>query len=342
MDVAIIGFGGVGQAFISLLCKKRDYLKNKNIELNIKYIIHKSGGLYNKYGIDIEDLEKFLKEGNLLSEYCGYIKKDININNIIKNKDVDILIEVTTTNIKDGEPGLTHIKLALENSINVVTGNKGPIILKYNELKEIALKNNVHLGIGCTTGGALPSINGGIFDIAGSELISIEGILNGTSNYILTQMYKNNISYKKALEDAQKLGIAELDSSLDISGFDTACKIIILGNILMGASLNLNNIDIQGIENITIDDVIREKSNKRKIKLIGKVYSENNIIKGYVKPVIIDSKHPLYFVDDKNKGVFYSTDTLGDISIIGGASGTINAAAAIFRDIINIINGISY
>lgn len=333
MNIGIIGFGGVSKAFIKLLIEKEKNLKKKGLELKVKYIIKSNGGIYNKDGINLEEI--------ITSDYklTGFnFIEDINISTIIKNKDIDTLVELTSTNIETGEPGLTHIKLALENGINVVTGNKGPILLEYKALKKIVDKNNVSLGIGCTTGGALPSINVGSFDIAGSDILSIEGILNGTSNYILTEMYENEVDYDEALKKAISFGIAEANYKLDVEGYDTASKILILANVLMDANLSLKDIKIEGINNLKKGDILEEKSKGDKIKLIGKVYIKDEIVRAYVKPEILNSEHPLYFVDNKNKGVCYSTDTLGDISIIGGASGTINAAAAILRDIINIWN----
>lgn len=337
MDIGVIGFGGVGKAFIELLI-----MKKHKVDVKVKYIIKSDGGIYNKSGINIEELSLFLKNGNNICEYCGWLHKDININSIIKNKDVDTLVELTSTNIENGEPGYTHIKLALQNGINIVTGNKGPILLYYNELKDIAFKNSAQLGVGCTTGGALPSINCGLLDVAGAEIISIEGVLNGTSNYIIQQMYEKNIDYKIALKEAQKIGIAELNPNLDVDGFDTASKILILANILMGHDESISDMYIKGITEITIDEINLSISKGEKIKLIGSVYKEDNHIKCKVEPKSLKSTHPLYFVDGKNKGVYYETDILGDISIIGGASGTINAAASILRDIINIKNGVKF
>lgn len=333
MNIGIIGFGGVSKAFIKLLIEKEKNLKKKGLELKIKYIIKSNGGIYNKDEINLEEI--------ITADYklTGFnFIEDINISTIIKNKDIDTLVELTSTNIETGEPGLTHIKLALENGINVVTGNKGPILLEYKNLKKIADENNVKLGIGCTTGGALPSINVGSFDIAGSDILSIEGILNGTSNYILTEMYENEVDYDEALEKAISFGVAEANYKLDVEGYDTASKILILANVLMDANLSLKDIKIEGINNLKNGDILEEKSKGNKIKLIGKVYIKDEIVRAYVKPEILNNEHPLYFVDNKNKGVCYKTDTLGDISIIGGASGTINAAASILRDIINIWN----
>lgn len=335
MNVGLIGFGGVGKAFIRLLVDKERYLRDKyTLIINIKYIIKSDGGIYNPEGINLRDLITFLENGKNIQDYEYW--KNINIDSIVKNNDIDTLVELTSTNIVDGEPGLTHIRKALENNINVVTGNKGPILLKYKELNEIAKRNGLALKIGCTTGGALPSINGGLYDVAGSEINSIEGILNGTTNYILSEMMDNELSYEEALVNAQELGIAEADPTLDVEGFDSASKITILANVLMNADIKLEDLYIEGITKVNKEKLKELKQQSKKLKLIAKVERENKEIKVYVKPIAIDNNHPLYSVDYKNKGIYFNTDTLGDIALIGGASGTINAAASILRDIVLI------
>lgn len=337
MDIGLIGFGGVGQAFISLLIDKKLYLKEKyNLNINVKYIIKSNGGIYNSKGIDLKKTLDFIENNKDIKAHELW-SDNLNINDIIKNNDIDVLVELTSTNIETGEPGLTHIKKALLNNINVVTGNKGPILLNYKELKELASKNNVKLKVGCTTGGALPSICGGIYDVAGSEIQLIEGILNGTTNYILSKMINYYITYEEALRDAQKCGIAEANPSLDVLGYDTACKIIILSNVLKDTNIRLDDIEIQGITEVKPEYLRELKIKNKKLKLIGRVENLDNKINAYVKLIEIDESHPLYFVDYKNKGIYFKTDTLGDISIIGGASGTMNAAASILRDIILIL-----
>lgn len=336
MDIGLIGFGGVGQAFVKLLVEKKKYIFEKyNLDLKVKYILKSDGGIYESNGIDLEELAEFINKKKSIKEHILW-KENLKFEEMIQNNDVDTLVELTSTNIETGEPGLTHIKTALESGINVVTGNKGPIILKYKELKEIADKNSVKLKVGCTTGGALPSINGGLYDVAGSEIQAIEGILNGTTNYILSKMINDDITYEEALKDAQECGIAEANPSLDVLGYDTACKVIILSNVLKGTDINLNDIEIEGIAEVKLEYLRELKKKNKKLKLIGKVDSLDDEINAYVKLIEIDENHPLYFVDYKNKGIYFKTDTLGDVSIIGGASGTRNAAASILRDIVLI------
>lgn len=334
MDIGLIGFGGVGQAFVKLLIEKKKYiLKKYNLDLKVKYIVKSDGGIYKANGLDLEEVIEFINKNKSIKEHISW-KNDLSIDEIIKNNDIDTLVELTSTNIENGEPGLTHMKRALESGINVVTGNKGPIILKYKELKKIADKNSVKLKVGCTTGGALPSINGGLYDVAGSEIQAIEGILNGTTNYILSKMSMEEVSYEEALSQAQKDGIAEANPSLDVLGYDTASKMVILANVLMGANIKLKDIEVQGITEVKLETIEKARKENKKLKLIGKVQREDNMVKAYVRPIEIKEDHPLYFVDYKNKGVYFKTDILGDISIIGGASGTRNAAASILRDLV--------
>lgn len=333
MNLGIIGFGGVGKAFIELIHSKSELISN----FKLKYIIKSNGGLYNSEGLDIEEIYNYIKNNKSIEEHKLF--KNITIDDIIENKDIDCLIELTSTNIQDGQPGYNHIKKALSNNINVVTGNKGPIVLHYSELKKIANKNKVHLKIGCTTGGALPSINVGVMDTLGSEVLEIQGVLNGTTNFIIEEMANKKIEYQEALKEAQRLKIAEANPELDVKGYDTAIKTLILAKSVMNVDLSMKDITIDGIIDLKLNDVINARNNNCKIKLVGSVIKNQEDIIIEVKPIQIDDSHPLYSVDGKNKGIYYKTDTLGDITVIGGASGTINAAASIMRDLLSIKKG---
>lgn len=331
MNIGLIGFGGVGKAFVKLLLDKKSKLHN---DINLKYIINSKGGIYNREGIDIHEIIDLLDSGESIENYQGWIS-ELSIENILQNHDIEYLIELTSTNIENGEPGISHIKRALNSNINVITGNKGPILIAYKELKKIADKKGVKLMIGCTTGGALPSVNGGIIECAGADILEIQGILNGTTNYILSMMAEKNISYHEALKHAQLIGIAEADPKLDVEGFDTASKILILTNVIMDTNYSLRDVRIQGITEVNRDYVRKLRESNKKLKLIGKSRKTITGFEMSVKLEEIDCTHPLYNVDYKNKGILYKTDTLGDIAIIGGASGTVNAAAAIIRDLVN-------
>ncbi|MDD4834769.1 MAG: homoserine dehydrogenase [Lutispora sp.] len=342
MRIAIIGYGGVGKAFVQLLADKKDYLRLKPIDIQLNYVIGRHGGIYDPEGIKCNALAEFSKNQRDITEFIPGGSKEVNFDLMLRNGDIDAIIEMTPTNKETGEPGMSHITRALENKVHVITSNKGPILLAYKKLNNIAIKNNVQLAIGCTTGGALPSINGGIIDLAGSEITSIEGVLNGTTNFIINEMEETACTYSEGLMKAQQLGIAETDPTLDVEGWDTASKLLILTNVLMNEEKTLENITVEGITNLKARDVADALKDDKKYKLIGKTIKTACGIEMSVKLEKLGKEHPLYGVDAKNKAVRYVSDTLGELTIIGGASGVTPAAASILRDLININRGYRY
>ena len=342
MRIAIIGYGGVGKAFLQLLINKKDELLSEGIDPKLIYVISSKGGVYDSNGIDLIEFKDYSKTNKDITKYIHGGSEDISFNTLLENKDIDLVVEMTPTNKTTGEPGMTHIIKSLENGFNVITSNKGPILLAYKKLYEIAKKNNVQLGIGCTTGGALPTINGGVIDMAGSTITSIEGVLNGTTNFILNEMENTGVEYLEALKRAQELGIAETDPSLDVEGWDTATKLLILTNVLMNEEKTLDDIKVEGITSVKCSDIQEAAKSHQKFKLVGKTTRREEKIEMSVKLEKLNSDNPLYGVDGKKKAVRYTSDILGDLTIIGGASGVIPAAASILRDLINIQRGYKF
>lgn len=337
MRIGLIGYGGVGKAFIKLIVDKSSKLKEQGIDLEVVYIMNSKGGIYNPKGIDCAKLLAASKDDKGIIEDTDENRK-ITPDFMLQRKDIDLMIELTSTNKETGEPALTYILKALENKIHVVTGNKGPIVHGYRKLAKIAKENGVHLGIGCTCGGALPSVNGGIIEMAGSEIYSIEGVLNGTTNYILKEMEDTGCTYDIALKKAKDFGIAEANPSFDVEGWDTAFKLLILTNVIMKEEKKLSDIKIEGITSLTPEDVKIALEEGKRYKLIGRTMREGKEINMVVTPEKVGKEHTFYNVDGKNKAVRYVSDTLGELTLIGGASGTTAAAASILRDIVYICN----
>jgi len=335
MRIALIGYGGVGKAFIELIVDKSSKLKEEGIDLEVVYIMNSKGGIYNPKGIDCAELLAASKVGKNTFEDINENKK-ITPDFMLQRKDVDLIVELTSTNKETGEPALTYILKSLENKIHVVTGNKGPIIHGYKKLDKIAKENGVYLGIGCTCGGALPSVNGGVIEMAGSEIYSIEGVLNGTTNYILKEMEDTGCTYDIALKKAKDFGIAEANPSFDVEGWDTAFKLLILTNVIMKEEKKLSDIKIEGITGLKPEDIKIALEEGKRYKLIGRTTRERKELKMVVRLEKVGKEHSFYNVDGKNKGVRYISDTLGELTLIGGASGTTAAAASILRDIIYI------
>ena len=335
MRIGIIGLGGVGRALISLLIEKSDELITMGAKPEIVFALNSSSGCYREEGIDLKELLDHLETSRDLSLLDGGFQGG-DIHGLLDAANLDFLIEATPTDKVTGEPALSHILSALGMGVNVVTANKGPVMLQYRRLKDLADTMGVSLGIGCTAGGALPTISSGQYDLLGARVTGIRGVLNGTTNYILTLMEEEGLEYTEALGKAQKEGIAETDPSMDVEGWDTAIKLIIIANALMGSNLKLQDASVEGIQNLKLEDVNKAIAQDKKLKLIGKVQWEGNNWNLVVAPEAVDKNDIFFGVNGKNKGIQYLTDTLGEIAVLGGASNLKGAAASLLRDLLQI------
>ena len=302
MNIAIIGCGGVGKALLELLENQQNILAKEDLYINVRYIIGRN-----------DDPVPALADPTL-----------------------DAAVILTPTNKDNGQPGLDYARAFLSAGKHVITADKGIIIHGYEELQALAASKGVKLAMGCTTGGALPAINAGLFDMAGSTIQSIEGVLNGTTNYILDEMEATGCEYEDALAKAQQAGIAETNPSLDVEGWDTAGKLLILTKVLMNAPVTLDDVEVEGITNLTAADIKAAANKGCKYKLVGKAERRDGKLHLRVKPEQVPQDHLLYAVNGKNKAVRYVSDTLGELVIMGGASGTTPAAASVLRDLVNI------
>ena len=298
----LFGYGNVGKSFRRLLHEKKlDELKDVKI-----------AGIVTRKGIMLEDRESFTPdlEGDVFKAY-DKIKPDI-------------IIDVSSANYKDGEPSLSLYKQAIKDRVNIITTNKAPLALAYSEIFNLAKSHNVKIGFQGTVMSGTPSIN--LYRVLpGSEVKKIRGILNGTTNFILTLMSKG-VSFEEALKEAQKRGYAEEDPTLDINGFDAAAKITILTNFMLNKNITIHEVKFEGITNI--------KGNEGKTKLIA--YADQNEV--WVKPVKLSSDDPLYNIDGVDNALEITTDIQTTL-IRGPGAGPINAAYGALSDLILLIRG---
>jgi len=261
-------------------------------------------------------------------------KAGLTVEAVLKKIEPGVLVECTPSNIQTGEPGLGHIQAALENGWHVVTANKGPLVVAFRMLQNLARENRLSLGYSGATAAALPTLDVGLYSLAGAEILAIEGILNGTSNFILTRMGEG-ATFEEALKDAQARGIAEHNPALDVEGWDTAAKLLLIANSVLGLDLSLDDIKIKGITEISPGRIEGAKREGRALKLIGKIRRTEGRWRAEVSPSAIEAGHPLFHVDGTNKGITFLTDTMGSVTVTGGKSDPRGAAAALLKDIIH-------
>lgn len=336
MRLIFVGFGTVGQGLAELLVEKKDLLsKSFGLEPVVVGISDEmKGSVFDPGGVNLRKALDAVKSETLLCD-MGVGKYDGSALDMIKDVDADVMLEATYTNIKTAEPATSHIKTALEKGLHVVTTNKGPLALHYQTLVRIAKAKGVRFLFEGTVMSGTPLLNLLRETLAGSTITEIKGILNGTTNYILTRM-EEGLSYEDALKRAQGLGYAEAVPDADVLGWDALAKVTILAKVVYGSRANPFDYPCQGITGITASAIEEAKSRGKRFKLIGKVWSEGGIARASVAPEEVDISHPLASVMGATNAVTVTTDTLGDVTVVGPGAGRKETGFSMLVDLIEI------
>ncbi|HSD84629.1 MAG TPA: homoserine dehydrogenase [Anaerolineae bacterium] len=334
--LAIIGFGNVGQGFTQILRDEGDDLAQQyGARFQIVAVSDLlKGSVHDPKGIELAALLDSIAATGTLDRVAAP-DRAWNALETIERGQADIVIELSYTDLKTGEPAITHLRRALELGQHVVTTNKGPIALKYPELKALAEKNGVEIGAEGTVMSGTPSLRMAQELLSAARIRKIQGIVNGTTNYILTQM-EAGTTYADALKDAQLKGYAEADPTGDVEGFDAAGKVVIMANLLMGQALTLADVDRQGITQLTPAEMVEAKAAGERWKLIGRVEMIGDKISASVKPARLPGTHPLASVGGATNAITFSTDLLGDVTLVGPGAGRIETGYAILGDLLAI------
>jgi homoserine dehydrogenase len=338
--LAFIGFGVVGQGLAEILLEKKEELKQKEgFEATVVAISDFiKGSIYHPNGLDLELALKILEETGNLENYpqtTGLIKGWDSFQTI-SGTNADTIIEVSYTDVKTGQPAIDHCKAAFESGKNVVMTNKGPVALAYKELSETAKKNGVYWGFEGTVMSGTPSLRMPITTLAGNEIREIRGILNGTTNYILTKMEQEGVSYEEALKEAQHLGFAEADPTSDVEGYDARYKIVILANYIMGEPLKVEDVSCKGITDISLKDIEEAKTEGKRWKLLAKAKKENGKVLASIAPEKVDITDSLASIGGAVNAITYECDLLGPVTLSGAGAGKKETGFSLLIDLINI------
>ena len=332
--LALIGFGNVGQGFVQILRDHGEEIARQyDVEITVVAIsdINK-GSLYNASGIDAAALLKAVAATGRLDSVSAP-QHGWDAMRTITETASDTILELSYTDLKTGEPAFTHLSHAIKAGKNVATSNKGPVALHYSELKALAEANHVQIGIEGTVMSGTPSLHLASEYLSAAGIVCIQGIINGTTNYILSQM-EAGASYTNALAEAQAAGYAEADPTGDVEGYDAAGKTVILANLLMGASLSMADIDRTGITQLTPDDIAAAQASDERWKLIAKVERSDGKVTGSVRPTRISTSHPLASVSGATNAITFTTQLLGDVTLIGPGAGRLETGYALLTDLL--------
>ncbi len=326
MKAIIVGFGFMGRDLARVLHEKSDIVAKFDGEFKVVGVSNSKGYVLEKKGLD---LGKLLKTTTLSDYGKGYVAGGSSLE-LIEKSGADLMVEATLTQIKDGEPGVTFIKQALSRGIHVVTPNKGPLVVAFNELTTLAEKNGCEFLYEATVAGAVPVFSLVRECLQGDKVQRISGILNGTTNYILSKMYFEETSFELALKEAQERRICERDPTYDVDGIDATCKVVILANALMKRNVKFDDVERLGIRGVAQEAVSLAKKANYAIKLVGTI--DGNL---QVAPKLVPVNHPLCVHGTLN-AVHLETDLAKEITLVGYGAGR-ESVSAVFNDVLTIL-----
>ena len=310
-NIAILGFGTVGSGVYEVIKENNALLKQKTGEdIAVKKIL---------------DIREFAG-----SEWESLVVHDIK--EIIEDNDIDVVVET----MGGTSPAFEFVRDALLSGKHVTTSNKALVAAHGTELLKIAREKNVNFFFEASVGGGIPIIRTITESYAGEHFKEITGILNGTTNYILTKMDVEGEDFEKALSTAQELGYAERNPEADVEGYDTCRKIAILASLATGNEVNFEEIHTEGITKIDTTDFEYAKHMKLSIKLFGDSKFEDGKVFAFVAPVMVERDHPLYMVNDVFNGIMVEGNMLGKSMLYGSGAGKLPTASAVVADIVAI------
>jgi len=338
--LSLVGFGVVGQGFAKLIMTKHDFLKQYyGVDINLVGVANaRYGFVYRQDGLHIPAVLQLAKERSPLKNYPGATHWDSALEGLQASR-ANILVEVTPTNLHDAEPGMSHIRTALAKGMHVVTANKGPAALAANELISLAHQHGVQMRMESTVMAGTPVISTIREGMAGSQVFAMRGILNGTTNYILSEMAEGS-DYVEALEDAQSKGYAETDPTADVEGYDAVAKTLILAALIFGRTLKPEQVVREGITAITREQIQKVIDQDKRMKLIASLQmvsdgdGKKTMLDARVEPTILPLTDPLARVDGVTNALTIHADTLSEVTIMGPGAGSIQTGQGLLADVL--------
>ena len=339
MRVAIIGFGVVGQGLVEILRDKGETLRRQDgLHIQIVAVCDTAkGAVHHPRGLDAALLLQAVQSAGSLESYpdgAGLVR-GLDSVSTIRDTGADVIVEATWTNLETGEPAITHIRTAFQAGKHVVTSNKGPVALAYRELKALADANGLLWGIEGTVMSGTPALRLGTTSLAGCTIGAIQGILNGTTNFILTRM-EEGASYAEALAEAQRLGYAEADPTADVEGYDALGKLLILAAVVFDHPMTAQQVSRQGITHLTPQDIQRARAQGKRWKLIAELQRTDDGVHARVAPQMVALSHPLAGVSGATNAITYVTDLLGEVTLVGPGAGRRETGFALLSDLLEI------
>ena len=335
--VAVVGLGNLGRRFVRILGDVADTVrKDHGVALRLVAVADARGWAADAEGLAPDRVLECKRDGGSVGELRpeGHSGEALAM---IEGEAFDVLCEATPVNIQHGgEPGLGHVRAALRRGAHVVTPNKGPIVLAWRELRELADANGVALRFDGTVAGGLPALYTGMRDLRGARIDRIEAVPNLTSGLVL-ELVADGRSWEEALAEARRRGALEADPAWDVDGWDAAAKLVILANAVLGAEARIEDVRRTGIRGIPLKDAAAARRAGQIIRLVAVAErAPDGSLDLTVAPRRLGAPHPLSRLGRDDMGVVFATDLYGTITMLINEPTPIPSAATMLRDILDI------
>jgi homoserine dehydrogenase len=341
INLALLGFGNLGRAFAEHLAQRHDRIKrNFGVQLRLVGAVDSTSVVINREGLDGGALARLKVSGKTLasSAGAGAVAPGELIQRLAE-AGAHIIVETLPSSLRNqGEPAVTLVSEALARGLHVVTANKAVLLFAGRRLERLASDRGVRLAHSGATCAALPTLSFARRELVGARIEEIRGILNGTTNYILTRMNEEGLSFEAALAEAQAAGIAEPDPRYDIEGWDSAAKLLILANALMGAEAGFEQVSRCGIDAIPRRLSEDARAVNGALKLVATARRAGHGVELSVAPKVVLPADGLFAVRGSNKAVEFRTDLYGTLLLAGGASSRTAVAATLLKDVIQVLS----
>jgi homoserine dehydrogenase len=339
--LCFIGFGNVARSLVHLLERKRDSLKSQyNITYSMTGIATgRHGFAVNPDGLDIAKALDLVESKQSIAPISN--SPIPNSLEVIQRSSASVMFENSPVNYETGQPAIDHVRAALDVGMHAITANKGTVVHAYQELKSLAESKDRKFLFEAITLGGSPLFSTFRDNMPLAELASFKGIINATTNIILSRM-EDGESFEEAVKYCQSVGVAETDPSGDVDGWDAAIKVAALATVLMDSPLKPQDVERKGIREITPEMVNQAKVEKKRWKLVASAEKTGDQVKARVAPELVDSSSPLYGMMGSSTGLTFRTDVLPDYSVIvsereGMKGGPEETAYGLFADFVNAV-----
>ena len=343
----LVGLGNLGRRLCEILPAKEPLLAQRyGLSLRLVGAADSRGAAYDPAGLDLAEVVRLKRAGGSIADYAGVGRPGWPAPALVATAEADLLLEASPVNLKQGaEPGLTCIRTALQRGMHVVTPNKGPLVLAYRELHDLAAAHGVQLRFDGTVAGGLPAIYVGQRDLRGAVVHRLEAVPNLCTGYVM-DLLADGVVWEEALSSARREGVLEGDGSWDLEGWDAAAKLVILANSVLEYPARLEDVALTGIVGLGADELRSARERGSRYRLLARAERRADETPGVrsvydlsVAPVPLPPDHPLGRLGQKQMGVVFSTDIYGTLTAIIDEPDPIPSAATMLRDLLDIYVG---